>query len=330
MLGYIIRRLVGAILVIFVTSVAVFTLFTYGPKDPSQAICPAPRCTAQTQAAIKKSLGLDQPLPTQYMQFASGVFTGRSIDRGAARIPCSAPCLGYSFIINQPVWQYLIARFPATVSIAVGGSIIYLCVGVLIGVLAARRRGTLFDRASVGATLTVSSIPYYVVALLAWLLLVNSWGIFPNSAYNPILQNPIKWASGLILVWLVLGLTNSTSYARYSRGAMVEALTEDFVRTAKAKGLRERRVVFKHALRAALAPVITIFGLDFATLLAGTVFTEQIFNIPGIGLAGLQAIYRGDLPIVLGTVLIGAVAIVLANLVVDVGYSLIDPRVRLS
>ena len=222
-------------------------------------------------------------------------------------------------------------RFPATLSIALGGAAIFLTVGVSMGILAARRRGTASDKGIVGISLLINAIPYYLLALLAYLFLISQWGIFPESGYyGPFEDGPIAWIKGMLLAWIVIGLAYSTQYARFSRGSMIESLNEDYVRTARAKGLNERQVTMRHGLRAAIVPVVTIFGLDFAYLLAGTIFTERIFGIQGIGLTALDAIGNKDLPIISATVLISATFIVIANLVVDVVYSVIDPRVRLS
>ncbi len=200
-----------------------------------------------------------------------------------------------------------------------------------LGTLAARVRGSVTDRSLVTFSVVVSSIPYYVVALLIWIFFSLQWQIFPDTSYHPFLQNPATWAYGLILPWLAIGVTQSTSYARFTRGQMIETLSEDYIRTATAKGVRSNRVIMRHALRAAIVPVVTIFGLDFAFLLAGTVFTEQIFDIDGIGRWGIRALRAPvDFPVVAATVLIGAVIIVVANLIVDILYSVIDPRVRVS
>jgi peptide/nickel transport system permease protein len=184
----------------------------------------------------------------------------------------------------------------------------------------------------VGGTLIVSSIPYYVIALLAWIYLSLQLQIFPTTGYYPITQNPAKTVAWMALPWLVIGLTYCTQYARFTRGQMVETLGEDYIRTAQAKGVATNRVLFKHALRAAIVPVITIFGLDFATLLAGTVFTEQIFSIDGIGHWGLNAIVKTpiDLNVISATVLVASVSIVVANLLVDIFYSFLDPRVSVA
>jgi peptide/nickel transport system permease protein len=317
------------VLVVVVTSMMVFLLFTYGPSDPAQALCSADRCTEQRRAQIHQSLGLDRPITEQYATWAKGVFVGRDISYGPGfSVECSAPCLGISYISKEEVTPLLGKRFPITLSIALAG-FLYLGFGVLVGVLAARKRGTSLDRGLVGSTLVLSAIPYYLVALLAYLYLVLRWDLFPETTYVPLTENPIRWAGALALPWLTLMVYNAVTYARFSRGSMIESLSEDYVRTARAKGLGESRVVVKHALRAAVVPVVTIFGIDFATLLAGTVFTEQIFGLNGIGRTALAAITKGDLPIISATVLIGAVFIVVANLTVDILYSFLDPRVRL-
>jgi peptide/nickel transport system permease protein len=208
---------------------------------------------------------------------------------------------------------------------------IYLTLGVLLGVLAARWRGTAADRLLVGGSLLVSSVPYYLFALLAWIFLTLQWSIFPSTGYTPLTENPSAWFAGLLLPWIVIGVTFSTQYARFTRGSMVETLGEDYIRTATAKGVKSNKVVFKHGLRAAIVPIVTIFGLDFAALLAGTVFTERIFNINGVGWWALNSIQSPqDFPVLTATVLVSAVLVVVANLVVDVIYSFLDPRVRMS
>jgi peptide/nickel transport system permease protein len=224
----------------------------------------------------------------------------------------------------------LVKKFPATLSIAIGASIIFLPLGVFLGVLAARHRGTGIDRGLVGGSLVLYSIPVFVIALVAWVLFSLTWQIFPDTSYVPITQNPAKWFWHLLLPWLVLALTSTTAYTRYTRGSMLETMGEDYVRTATAKGLRSQTVMRRHALRAAIVPVITIFGLDFASLLTGTLTIEYIFNIDGIGRWGIEALRTPiDFPVVQATVLVAAFIIVMANLIVDLVYSVIDPRVRL-
>ena len=330
MFGYIVRRLVAAFLVVVLTSMFVFALFFLGPSNPAATICnQSQRCTAERQASLEHALGLDQSVVSQYGVFVKGLFVDREVDIGA-NYHCDAPCLGISFLTKSEVRKDLVDKYPATLSLALGGAAVFLFLGVTMGTLAARYRGTFADRALVTGSLLLSSIPYYVVALIAWIYLVNTWTVFPVTGYFPITDNPAKWFGGLLLPWLVLGIAYSTQYARFTRGSMAETLGEDYVRTAAAKGVSSNKVVFKHALRAAIVPIVTIFGLDFAALLAGTIFTEYIFDIDGVGSWSLRALSPVDFPIVSAVVLVSAILVVVANLVVDVIYSFIDPRVRLA
>ncbi len=331
MLGYIVRRLVAAFLVVVVTSMFVFALFFLGPSNPAAIICNQNgRCTAERQQLLETSLGLNDSVFHQYGLFVKGLFVDRTISTGpGAKYDCPAPCLGISYRTREPVMDQLKEKYPATVSLALVGGALYLILGVTIGVFAAKWRGTTADRMLVGASLVVSSIPYYLVALLAWLFLVSQYSVFPVTGYFPITDNPVKWASGLLLPWLVLMVALSPQYARFGRGAMVETMSEDYIRTASAKGLPANRVLFKHGLRAAIVPIVTIFGLDLAALLAGTVFTEKIFEVDGIGKWGIEAI-PVDFPVISATVLVAAVLVVAANLIVDILYSFLDPRVRLA
>ena len=331
MFGYIVRRLVSAGLVVVVTSMFVFALFFLGPSNPAQPLCDINgKCTPEKLALLTEQLGLNDSVVNQYGIWAKGLVTDREINFGA-EYHCDAPCLGISYSTRREVTSELLDKIPATLSLAIGGSTIYLVVGVILGTMAARVRGTLTDRGLVTMSLIVSSIPYYVLALLAWIYLSLEWQIFPDTTYHPITDGPGAWAYGLLLPWLVLGLAQSTSYARYTRGQMVETLSEDYIRTATAKGVQKRKVVFQHALRAAIVPVITIFGLDFAFLLAGTVVTEEIFDIDGIGQWAIRALRAPvDFPVVAATVLFASAIIVVANIIVDILYSFIDPRVRVS
>lgn len=331
MVGYLVRRLVSAALVVIMTSMLVFALFFLGPSNPAQPLCDLNgKCTPEKLALLTDQLGFDEPVVQQYGVWAKGVFKGRTISMGGD-YDCAAPCLGISYSTRTPVWDDLKQKFPATLSLAVGGSIIYLTLGVTLGTIAARFRGTGTDRGLVTFSVIVSAIPYYVVALLVWIFFSLTWQIFPNTSYTPFHENPAAWFWGLLLPWLCIGVTQSTSYARFTRGQMIETLGEDYIRTAQAKGMKSRKVIFGHALRAAIVPVITIFGLDFAFLLAGTVFTETIFDIDGIGQWAIEALRAPvDFPVVAATTLVGAIIIVVANLVVDILYSVIDPRVRLS
>jgi len=266
----------------------------------------------------------------QYVAWAKGIFVGRDYNFGGAVYQCPAPCLGISYTTRQPVWDDIKQRYPVSLSIAIGSAMIFLPLGVALGMIAARRRGTATDRALVSSSLILSSIPAYLVILLSFLYLVLFWGLFPYPEYTSFFTNPWSWFTGLLLAWVVLGVYSSTDYARFTRGSMVEAYNEDFVRTAKAKGLGLGRISVKHALRAAIVPILTIFGLDLADLLAGTIFVETIFNYQGLGKLALDSIRDQNFPVIQATVLIAASLIVVANLAVDLLYSVIDPRVRLA
>jgi peptide/nickel transport system permease protein len=336
MIGFIVRRIISSVLVVFLTSVFVFVLFFEGMGDaPARNYCDSLRngqCPATTLASIEHQMGYDQSLLTNYTSWAKGLVAGRkNVYVDGKYYDCPAPCLGISVTTGDTVWHDLQQKYPATLTVAIGGSAIYLTVGVLLGTLAARWRGTTLDRALVGGSLLVSAVPDYLIILLAWVFFSLRWHLFPNVGYYPITQNPAKTVAWMALPWIVLGMTSLTDYARFTRGQMVETLSEDYIRTAQAKGVRPTRVLFRHALRAALVPVVTIFGIDLAGLLAGTIFIEQIFGIDGIGRWGLQALTTPiDLNVISATVLIGAVLVVVANLVVDVIYGFLDPRVAVA
>lgn len=330
MFGYVVRRILSGVTVVLVVTVAAFILFFVGPQQPEYAICGNRNCTPDRLADIRQSLALDKPVVTQFTEYFKGIFTGREIKTGGFTKECPTPCLGYSYVANEPVTAMIIQRIPVTLSVALGAMVVFLTIGVTTGVYAAIHRGTLLDKLLVGGSLVITSFPYYLVALLAAIYLSIQYEIFPRGGYVPLTENPIGWFKGLMLAWFVLGLFYATQYARYTRAAMVEALGEDYVRTARAKGLSRRKVYFRHALRAALTSVVTILGLDLAGLLAGTIFTERIFDVQGLGILALNAFNVGDLPLIMGSVLYAAMILVALNLVVDVVYSVLDPRVRLG
>jgi peptide/nickel transport system permease protein len=327
MAAYIFRRVLIAFSVILVALVVSFLLFFAAPTDPAGVLCGL-RCTPDRIHDITVSLHLNDPIPTQIFDYIKGIFVGRDIITGGVTQHCSAPCLGYSYQLGEPVTSIVMDRLPVTVSIVLGASVIYVTLGVVSGVIAARRRGTYIDRVTVGTSLGLGAIPYFVVALLAALFV--SGNILPEAQWTPINDDPVKWFTGLIVPWLTLGIVNASSYIRYARGSMIESLSEDYVRTARAKGLSERKVVFKHALRAAITPIVTLYGLDLAFNLTGAIFTESIFGLNGLGVMTLNAFGRYDLPVLMAGVLIGAILLVFFNLLVDILYTVLDPRVRLT
>ncbi|MFC7247520.1 ABC transporter permease [Catellatospora aurea] len=326
MLLYLLRRIVSAISVVLVAIIASFGLFYLAPTDPAGVVC-GPKCTPERHAEITANLHLDDPMIQQIFTYVQGLVAGRTYTSAGVTIECAAPCLGYSYILGQPVTTLMAQALPVTVSIVSGSAIAFLLIGTLTGVIAARRRGTSADRAMVGGTLVLGAVPYFVVALMVALYIAPATGL--RAEYLPFLDNPVAWALGLLAPWLTLGLVNAGPYTRYARASMIESLGEDYVRTARAKGISERRVVYRHGLRAAVTPLATLFGMDVAFALSGTIFTESIFGLPGLGQLTLRAFAQYDQPVLMGGVLLGATVLVVMNLIVDVMYTILDPRVRL-
>jgi peptide/nickel transport system permease protein len=336
MVTYIVRRLFAAVglllLVTFVTYVVFYQVPQWGGQSPqSMAIqyvgkTPTP---AAIQGVIDR-FGFDKPLFVQYYDYVRTIVAGTDFSDGTQLIHCPAPCLGYSFRNYQQVWPTVLNFFPVTLSIAVGAGALWLGFGVFSGVISAVYRGSVWDRAFMFVALLGVSLPVYFVAPLVILVFSYHWSIFPDLTYVGIVQNPLSWADHLVLPWVSLAFGYAALYTRLTRAGMLDALGEDFVRTARAKGLGERRVVLRHALRAAITPIITIFGLDFGSVLGGAVLTEIAFSLHGIGDLAVRSIGGGDFPMVMGVTLFAAAFIVLANLVVDVLYAVADPRVRLG
>ena len=334
MVAFIIRRLIATVFLLIIVSMITFAIFFLVPRLAGQTTydlaaqyvgrSPSPAAVH----AIEQQLGLDVPLPVQYGRFLSGIVFGRHFDSGTTRAYCPPPCFGYSFKNQQPVWPLMVAALPVTVSLAIGAAILWLIGGVTIGVISALKRGTLFDRFSMGLALAGVSLPIFFTGLLSLTLFSYKWPIFPNVHFVPFTQNPFLWARNLILPWVTLAFLYAALYARLTRAGMLETMSEDYIRTARAKGLPERTVIVKHGLRAALTPIITIFGMDLGALLGGAVLTEVTFSLPGLGQFTILAINTQDLPEILGVTMLAAFFIVIANLVVDVLYAVVDPRVR--
>ena len=242
--------------------------------------------------------------------------------------------LGYSYYSNAPVKELLFNRLPATVSLVLGGALIWLFAGLSVGIISARRAGSRLDRASMGTALVLVSAPEYWLGLLALFFFASDIGkvpIFPGAgSYIGLTAEPAKWFTSLIMPWLVVAAGTAAIYARLLRGSLLETMGEDYIRTARAKGLSERRVVLGHGLRSAINPIVTVLGVDIAILLGSSVLVETVFDIPGIGRLNYVAITHSDYPIVQGTVLAAALFVVVANIVVDIAYAFLDPRVRYS
>lgn len=313
-------------LTLFAVSVLTFLMFFVLPRDPVTAMCPK-NCDPLRLDRVRQELGLSDPKIEQYLGYMKGIFVGR--DLGSAQGGhCNAPCLGYSYVNNEPVSQTIARVLPVTLSIVIPAAILWLNLGVGLGMVSALRPGTWLDRLAIGFSLTGASLQLYFVGGVLLLVFTYQLGLLPVPRYTPLLDNPFQWASGLVLAWVALAFLFSAIYARLSRAQLLETLSEDFIRTARAKGLPRAQVYGRHALRAAVTPLVTIAGLDIGAALGGTVITETTFGLQGLGRTAVDAVRAGDLPTIMATVLVAAFFIVMSNLAVDLLYAAIDPRVR--
>ncbi|MER5929957.1 ABC transporter permease [Streptomyces sp. NPDC002054] len=333
MLVYLIRRLFNVVATLLVVSVVTFGIFFAVPKitgsDP--ALMYAGRETNETAlAGIRVKMGFDKPISEQYLLFLKGIVAGRDYDAGTEMTHCPAPCFGYSFKSETPVFDMMLDRIPVTVSLALGAAVIWVVAGVLTGVVSALKRRTAIDRTVMVGALAGVSLPIFFTGMLAPAILVYGLGWLEVSNYKPLTEDPGAWLNSMILPWITLAFLFAATYARITRATMLEVMGEDYIRTARAKGLTERVVIRKHALRSTLTPLVTMFGLDFGGLLGGAVLTETTFNFQGLGTAAVGAIRDGDLPVIMGVTLLAALFVVMANLIVDMLYAVIDPRVRLT
>jgi peptide/nickel transport system permease protein len=326
-LRFLIRRVLSAVLVLFAVSVLSFLMFFALPRDPVTAMCPK-NCNAARLERVRQELGLSDPLYQQYVGYMKGIFVGRDLN-SALGGHCDAPCLGYSYVNSEPVTRTITRVLPVTLSIVIPAAVLWLALGVGLGMISALRRGTLMDRLAIGFSLTGASLQLYFVGAVLLLVFSYTLHVVPVPHYTSIFHNPFDWADGLVLPWLTLAFLFAAIYARLSRAQMLETLSEDFVRTARAKGLAKSTVYGRHALRAAITPIVTIAGMDVGAALGGTVVTETTFGLQGLGRTVWDAVREGDLPTLMATVLIAAVFVVVANILVDVLYAFIDPRVRL-
>lgn len=326
-LRFLADRFFGMILVLLIITLIMYAIFYILPADPAQLSCGRP-CTPERLAQAKAFMGYDSPWWQQFLNFLQGIVAGRTFGSGPAAVECGAPCFGYSFRLNAPVTTLIIDRFPVTFSIAIGAAIIWLIVGVGTGVISALRRGTVIDRALTTMSIAGVSTPAYLVGLLGIFLFGFTLNMVPVSGYVPFTESPIDWLWHLVLPWIALAFLHAAIYTRLTRGQMLEVLGEDYIRTARAKGLSEGRTIGLHALRNVLIPVATVFGLDLGGLLGGAVITEKVFSMNGLGALLLDSVANLDLQIMVGITLFSAFMIILANFVVDATYVLLDPRVR--
>ena len=327
--AYIGRRLIALVLMLLVLSLLVFALFSVVPTDPAALTC-GKSCTPEIIETNRIRLGLDKPVLEQYWLWLSGIFVGRTYGSGTATFNCDAPCLGYSFRQGAEVTDMIVDRLPVTMQLAFGAFILWMLIGVLGGIYASLRRGKWQDRAVVTASLVFYSFPSFFIGLLLIFFVIIRARLLPFPSYAPPTEDFLQWLQTMILPWTSIALLYAAFYVRLTRNQMLETLSEDYVRTARAKGLPERTVIRKHAFRAGLTPIVTAAGLDFAGLLGGAIITEQIFGLPGLGKLAIQSVVEYDLPLITGVTMLAATFIIVMNLVVDVLYAVIDPRVRVS
>jgi peptide/nickel transport system permease protein len=320
MARYIIRRLLWGVGLLIIVSAATFVMFRVFPTADPAKLRAGRLQDPKVIAAIRHDLGLDKPILTQFWIYMKGIFLHFD--------------LGYSYYSTAPVKTLILDRLSATVSLVLGGAVVWLSSGLAVGIVSARKPRSRLDRFSMGGALVLVSAPEYWLGLLVLFAFASDIGkvkIFPGSgSYVGLTSDPVKWFTSLILPWLVVAASNAAVYARLMRSSLIETMSEDYIRTARAKGLSERRVVLRHGARGAINPILTILGLDIGVLLGSAILVETVFDIPGIGRLNYDAITHSDFPIVQGTVLIAALFIVVANIVVDIAYAYLDPRVRYS
>ncbi len=320
MVRYIAGRVAWTALLLALVSAVTFLIFYALPSADPASLRAGRQGSPEVVAQIRQTLGLDEPLVVQYWTYMKAVVLHFDF--------------GFSYVTSQGVREEIVSRLPATISLTAGALVIWLAVALPVGVVSAVRRRSLVDRLAMGGALLAISAPVYWLAFVALLLFATDIGVVPifsgAGSYVGITEDPLQWLSSLLLPWLVLAAGFAAFYARLLRSNLVEVMSEDYIRTARAKGLTQRRVVWRHGVRAAITPIVTILGLDIGMLLGGAILTEAVFNIPGIGRYAFDAIESADLPAIQGTVLFAAFFIIVANLVVDIAYAFLDPRVRYS
>jgi peptide/nickel transport system permease protein len=322
MAAYIARRLVWIVFLLFMITLITFVIFSVLPSGDPALLRAGRQPSPQLIAVIRHQFGLDKPLPIQFINYIGDLlpFLGHNgVD------------FGFSYQNQTAVLPEILSRLPNTIFLTAGAVVIWLAIGIPIGIISAVKSGSLLDRFLMGFALIFISAPVYFLGLVALYLFDNhigKWPILPGSSAYTDAHGVFNKGVALIMPWCVLAASFAAVYARFLRGNLIDTLQEDYIRTARAKGLSERRVIWRHGVRAAITPIVTLLGLDIGILLGGAILTEVVFNIQGIGRYAYQAITQSDLPVVQGTVLFGAFFIVTMSLLVDILYAFIDPRVR--
>ena len=316
---YIVRRLLWVVVVLLVVTSITYVVFFVMPSTDPAVTFAGKNPTPEQIEEVRRNFGLDKPVPVQYLTFIKHVFLGDQY---------GWPGLGFSYSTRSPVKDQFYGRVLVTAQLAFGAALVWLAIGIPIGIISAIRRRTLVDRLSMGIAL------FFVAAPVFWLGLMGLWLFWfklrwsPGTGYIGWDESFTGWLGHMILPWIVLAMLYAAFYARMTRGNMIETMGQDYIRTARVKGLTERKVILKHGLRASLTPVVTLIGLDLGALLGGAVITETVFNLQGIGQWAVASVFQGDLPVVLAVTVVVAIAVTMMNLIVDIVYAYLDPRVR--
>ena len=310
-------------------SIFTYFLFALLPTDPAALSC-GTHCKPETILANRVRLGYDKSTFEQYWLFLKGIFVGRDYGVGSAAFSCPAPSLGYSFNQHECVTSLIASTFPVTAYLSIGAFVLWMIIGIGVGAIAALNKGKWQDRVATAFAAIGVSLPTFYFGLLALFSIVIWFQILPFPSYESPFDNFPAFVTAMILPWLVLAVISAASYTRLTRNGMLEAMNEDFVRLGVAKGLRQRVILRRYVMRQALIPIVTIAGLDFAGLLGGAIITESVFSLPGMGRMSIRAVVDSDLPVLVGTTMVAAVFIVMANVIVDIAYGFLDPRVRMK
>jgi peptide/nickel transport system permease protein len=315
MARFVARRLVGMVAVLFAISVIVFLIFNVVPNSDPAARIAGKNANAELIARVNADLGLEKPLPVQYLTMMKQIFTGELTSYASDRN------------VGEQIW----AGLPATLSLCVGAAILWMSLAIWFGYLSAVRAGKFTDRALTILSLVGISMPVFWLAAILLYYLSFKAQLFPTGSYVPLTEDPLQWAYHLVLPWFTLAVLFIGFYSRVLRSNMLDAMNEDYVRTARAKGISERQVRIRHVLRNSMIPIVTLFGLDFGAVVGGgAILTETVYNINGVGLYAGEAIGSLDLPPLMAVTMFGAFFIVLFNTIVDILYAYLDPRIRLG
>ncbi|MFJ2167808.1 ABC transporter permease [Streptomyces griseofuscus] len=327
--GFLLRRAVGTVITLLAISVIVYVVFYVTPGNVAQITC-GPRCSPAQVHQVAEQLHLGDPLYVRYWHFLQGLFVGQDFSTGTSLEHCAAPCLGQSYQTGQQVLDIILGKLPVSLSLVLGGMVLWLALGVGTGVLSAWRRGRVSERVLTAITLAGTATPVFVIGLVLMIVVCGELQLLPFPEYVAFTDDPEQWAWNLLLPWLSLALIEAATFARLTRAAMLETLAEDHVRTFRAYGVGERAIVGRHALRGAFAPVIALNANNVGSAVGGAVLTETLFGLPGIGQELVHSVKVVDLPVVVGMVLVIAFFVVLANAVADVLYAVADRRVVLA